>query len=57
MIDIRKTMSIVELARQHIIDTHGFYDIDADSDYEPLVKDLDGLLDELSLENSKQEEQ
>ena len=54
MIDIRKTISIVEHARQRIIDTHDYYDCDADDEYAQLKADLDSLLVELNLENDKQ---
>ena len=54
MIDIRKKISIVERARQRIIDTHDYYDGDCDDEYEQLKADLDGLLVELHLENDKQ---
>ena len=54
MIDIGKTISIVEWARQRIIDTRDYYDGDCDDEYEQLKADLDNLLVELHLENDKQ---
>jgi len=57
MIDIGKAISIVEHARQRIIDTYGYYDCDADDEYAQLKADLDSLLVELNLENDKQRRQ